>query len=545
MTRTITTIPATRRLHTGVPLSQTRVKNVAGYARVSTDHDDQVTSYQAQVDYYTRYITEHSGWELAGIYTDEGITGTSTKKRAGFQTMVADALAGKIDLIVTKSVSRFARNTVDSLTTVRTLKEHGVEVYFEKENIWTFDAKGELLITIMSSLAQEEARSISENVTWGHRKRFADGKVTIPFGRFLGYDKGEDGNLVINEKEAITVRYIYSMFLEGLSLTAIATRLTAEGHRSPGGNKNWPLGTLRSILTNEKYKGDALLQKSYTADFLTKRQIANQGEVPQYYVTGNHEAIINPAVWDFVQAELAAITKGRRSASRQRTFSGKIRCGQCGSWYGSKTWHAGSKYEKRVWRCNHKYDGGSICATPHLSDQQIQAAFVEAVRRMLAEHGEVDELLEDALLAELDTTDLRLQADRISAQAATVGEAIEKLIATNARVAQNQADYQQRFDKLSTEHTDLLQQHATILAEITDRQNRLNAYQHYKLNIAELDESHVEFTPYLWHTLTDHAEVDTGGAITFTFRDGSQSIGDPVSANSRMSHSAQPSPLRT
>lgn len=522
MTRTVTTIPATRRLHTGAPLSQTRAKNVAGYARVSTDHDDQVSSYQAQVDYYTRYITDHSGWELAGIYTDEGITGTSTKKRAGFQAMVTDALAGKIDLIVTKSVSRFARNTVDSLTTVRTLKEHGVEVYFEKENIWTFDAKGELIITIMSSLAQEEARSISENVTWGHRKRFADGKVTLPFSRFLGYDRGEDGNLVINELEAVTVRYIYSMFLEGLSLTAIAKHLKAEGHLSPGGNQNWPLGTLRSILTNEKYKGDALLQKSYVADFLTKRQITNQGEVPQYYVTGNHEAIINPAVWDFVQAELAAIKKGRRSASRQRTFSGKIRCGQCGSWYGSKTWHAGSKYEKRVWRCNHKYDGGSVCTTPHLSDQQLQVAFVEAVREMLAERGGVDGVLEAELLAELDTTDLRLQADRISAQAATVGDAIEKLIATNARVAQNQADYQHRFDTLSAEHTDLLQQHGIILAEITDLQNRLSAYQHYKLNLAELETSRIEFTPYLWHTLTDHAQVTADGMITFVFRDGSE-----------------------
>ena len=160
------------------------------------------------------------------VYTDEGITGTSTTKRAGFQQMVSDALAGKIDLIITKSVSRFARNTVDSLTTVRALKEKGVEVYFEKENIWTFDAKGELLITIMSSLAQEEARSISENVTWGHRKRFADGKVTVPFSRFLGYDKGEDGNLVVNPEQAALVRRIYDMFLDGMSIGSIARTLT-------------------------------------------------------------------------------------------------------------------------------------------------------------------------------------------------------------------------------------------------------------------------------------------------------------------------------
>lgn len=311
MARTVTAIPATRRLHTSTPLGQATIRKVAGYARVSTDHEDQVTSYQAQVDYYTRYITDHAGWQLAGIYTDEGITGTSTKHRAGFQAMVADALAGKIDLIITKSVSRFARNTVDSLTSVRQLKDAGVEVYFEKENIWTFDAKGELLITIMSSLAQEEARSISENVTWGHRKRFADGKVTVPFSRFLGYDRGEDGNLVINEEQAKLVRYIYTLYLDGGSLTGIAKQLQAEGHKTASGNPNWSARQVRNILTNEKYKGDALLQKSYITDFLTKKQVKNEGEVPQYYVTGNHEPIIAPAVWDFVQAELTAPRHGQ------------------------------------------------------------------------------------------------------------------------------------------------------------------------------------------------------------------------------------------
>ncbi|MCK7662813.1 recombinase family protein [Corynebacterium sp. CCM 9185] len=197
-----------KRLFTGQSLDQPVIRKVAGYARVSTDHEDQVTSYEAQVDYYTGYITNHSGWQLAGIYTDEGITGTSTKKREGFQNMVTDAVACKIDLIITKYVSRFARNTVDSLTTVRQLKDAGVEVYFEKETIWTFDAKGELLITIMSSLVQEEARAISENVTWGHRKRFADGKVTVPFTNFLGYDRSEDGNLVVNPEQDATVRLI-------------------------------------------------------------------------------------------------------------------------------------------------------------------------------------------------------------------------------------------------------------------------------------------------------------------------------------------------
>lgn len=186
----VTVIPATRNFHTGIRKDAVVQKKTAGYARVSTDSEEQQTSYEAQVDYYTNYIKNNPEWEFVGVYTDEGISATGTKHRDGFNQMIQDALDGKIDLIVTKSVSRFARNTVDSLTTVRKLKEKGVEVYFQKENIYTLDSKGELLITIMSSLAQEESRSISENVTWGQRKRFADGKVSIAYSSFLGYQKG-------------------------------------------------------------------------------------------------------------------------------------------------------------------------------------------------------------------------------------------------------------------------------------------------------------------------------------------------------------------
>ena len=210
----ITKIPASISRYTSAPIDAPVKRKVAAYARVSTDNEEQLTSYAAQISYYTDYINGREDWEFVKVYTDEGISGCSTKRREGFQAMVADALAGKIDLIITKSVSRFARNTVDSLTTIRSLKEHNVECYFEKENIWTFDGKGELLLTIMSSLSQEEARSISENVTWGQRKRFADGKVSLAYSRFLGYDKGADGKMVINPEQAETVRLIYGLFLE-------------------------------------------------------------------------------------------------------------------------------------------------------------------------------------------------------------------------------------------------------------------------------------------------------------------------------------------
>ena len=282
------------------------------------------------------YIQSREDWEFVGLYSDEGVSATSTRHREGFNKMVEDALDGKIDLIITKSVSRFARNTVDSLSTIRKLKDNGTECYFEKENIWTFDSKGELLITIMSSLAQEESRSISENCTWGMRKRFADGKVTVPFGRFLGYDRGEDGNLVVNEEQAKIVREIYGLFLQGRSPYQIAKILTEKGIPTPGGKKVWGKAVVESILTNEKYKGDALLQKVYTVDFLSKKKKVNEGEVPKYYVEGNHQAIIPPAVFDNVQVLMQSRGKGNGRNSCVSIFSSKIRCGDCGSWYGSK-----------------------------------------------------------------------------------------------------------------------------------------------------------------------------------------------------------------
>ena len=218
--------------------------------------DEQFTSYEAQIDYYTSCIKNHSDWEFVKVYTDEGISGLNTKKRDGFNEMIFDALAGKIDLIITKSVSRFARNTVDSLVTIRKLKDKGVEVYFEKENIWTFDSKGELLLTIMSSLAQEESRSISENVTWGQRKRFSYGKVSSPYKHFLGYERGENKGdpPVVNEEQAKLVRRIYHLFMSGKTTGGIARILTEENITTPSGKQVWQPTTIESILKNENIK---------------------------------------------------------------------------------------------------------------------------------------------------------------------------------------------------------------------------------------------------------------------------------------------------
>lgn len=387
--RVVRTIPATVNRFTSTPINSRRKRRVAGYARVSTDMEEQVSSYEAQVKYYTDYIKSRSDWEFAGFYSDSGITGTSTAHREGFKKMVADALDGKIDLIITKSVSRFARNTVDSLSTIRKLKENGTECYFEKENIWTFDGKGELLLTIMSSIAQEEARSISENCIWGQRRRFAAGKVSVPFKSFLGYDRGGDGNLVVNEEQARLVCRIYGMFLQGRSAYAIAKILTEEGIPSPAGKATWYASTVNSILTNEKYKGDALLQKTYTVDFLTKKKKINNGEVPQYYVKNNHEAIVDESIFDMAQKLIKGAKKGKNRQSSVSIFSGKIKCGECGSWYGPKVWHSNDKYRRTVWQCNHKFDNEKKCCTPHLDEKMIKQIFVSAMNELIVSREQI------------------------------------------------------------------------------------------------------------------------------------------------------------
>lgn len=269
--------------------------------------------------------------------------------------MISDALDGKINLIITKFVSRFARNTVDSLSTIRLLKEHDVEVYFHKENIFTFDSKGELMISILSSLAQEESRSISENVTWGQRKRFADGKVSLPYSSFLGYRKGADGLSEIVPEEEEIVRYIYRRFIAGLTPYKIAAELTAQGVLTPAGKEKWASRTIKSILTNEKYKGDALLQKKFTVDFLTKKQKINEGEVPQYYVENSHPAIIDPLEFDIVQEEFLRRENAGKKYSSTSIFASKMICGDCGSYFGAKVWHSNSKYRRVIYQCNSKF----------------------------------------------------------------------------------------------------------------------------------------------------------------------------------------------
>ena len=291
--------------------------------------------------------------------------------------------------------------------------------FFKKENIWTLDSKGELLITIMSSLAQEESRSISENVTWGHRKRFQDGKIYMPYGNFLGYNRGPDGKPVINPKQAEIVRRIYRQYLEGMSIPQIAASLDADGIPTPMRRAKWSHTT---ILTNEKYKGDALLQKRFTVDFLTKQRKANEGEVPQYYVTGSHPAIIDPETWELVRYELA---KNTNQGRRERAFTGMVYCTHCGSAYGSKTWHSTDKYLAIVGQCNQKFAVPHPKKMPVLRDSQLQTIFQTALGQLIDQRGLIDWKLLQTVLT--DTSELETQAAEQAAEIEIATKLIGKL----------------------------------------------------------------------------------------------------------------------
>ena len=360
-------------------------RKVVGYARVSTEKDEQFSSYEAQIEYYTNLIKSHDDWIFTGIYTDEGISGTSTKNRLGFQKMIKDALKGKFDLIITKSISRFARNTLDSLMAIRKLKEAGVEIYFEKENIWTLDSKGELLITIMSSIAQEESRSISMNVTWGIRQSMKQGKAYVPYKVFLGYDKGPNGEMIINEEQAKVVRMIYGYAMQKRSAYQIA-KIMEEKHIpfSPGVYK-WHTSTVRSILTNEKYKGDALRQKTYTADYLSKEKIRNKGDVPQYYIHNHHPAIISEDIFDRLQESLKTNKDNNYRRSKNYLFSKRIVCPYCGNYYGPSTWLSSSGTPLTIWRCNSKYkkETQRSCISPSLKEEYITQFLIKEINRLI------------------------------------------------------------------------------------------------------------------------------------------------------------------
>ncbi len=367
------------------------IKKVAAYCRVSSDHIEQKTSYDAQIDEYTKRIKSNPDWEFVGIYADEAKTGTNTKNRLEFNRMIFDCERGNIDLILTKSISRFARNVEDSIRTVRKLKSYGVEVFFEKENISSLDGKSDMLFSILASVAQEESRNISDNCTWGIRKKMRDGVPIVNHNRFLGYDKDENGELVINEEEAKTVRYIFNRYLEGVGYKTIARELEAKGCLTGAGKTKWHDSTIRGILENEKYYGELLQQKTVTVDYLTHKRVDNKGQMEQFLIKENHQPIVSKEIWLAVKkkreekflATSGSDTNKERYASKY-AFSGKLICSNCGSTLKRRTWNARTPSERIVWQCNDYIDKGKrTCDLRAVGDLTIKRAFVDLYNGIL------------------------------------------------------------------------------------------------------------------------------------------------------------------
>lgn len=402
MSKNITVIPARRKVGNAVNKEEKPKLRVAAYCRVSTDSDEQATSYETQMEHYTSYIQRNPEWEFAGIFADDGISGTNTKKREEFNRMIEECMAGHIDMIITKSISRFARNTLDCLKYIRLLKEKNISVFFEKENINTMDSKGEVLLTIMASLAQQESESLSKNVKLGLQFRYQNGEVQVNHNRFMGYTKDENGHLIIVPSEAEVVKRIYLEYLQGSSLKQIGESLEADGILTAAGKAKWRSETIKKILKNEKYIGDALLQKTYTVDVLTKKRVQNNGIVPQYYVENNHEPIIPRDLYMQVQEEMlrrANMHSGEKM--KKRVYSSKyalssiVYCSKCGDIYRRIAWNNRGKHSI-VWRCVNRVEHGPDCCNARtVKEEDLQNAVVNAINQTIGDRDEMFDILEE------------------------------------------------------------------------------------------------------------------------------------------------------
>ncbi len=386
-------IPASMRENAGRK-NTVRKLRVAAYCRVSTEEEEQQGSFEIQKLYYTEKINSTPEWEIAGIYADDGISGVHTKKRDGFNQMIQDCKKRKIDLILTKSISRFARNTLDSIQYVRILKQMGIAVVFEKENINTATMNSEMILTVLSAFAQAESESISQNVARGKRMGYKHGKFAFPYGRIIGYRKGADGKPEIIPEQAEIIRLIFNSYLQGDSLQSIKAKLETADALTARGNTAWSAQSIQRILQNEKYCGDVLLQKTFTEDVLTGVHKKNTGQLPQYYIENYHEGIVSKQMFREVQAEIAR--RNSKSAANQRkrrrgrynskyALTERLVCGGCGSPYKRVTWNIHGR-KQIVWRCVNRIEYGTkFCgSSPSIPEEKLHRAILKAVQDLAA-----------------------------------------------------------------------------------------------------------------------------------------------------------------
>jgi Site-specific recombinases, DNA invertase Pin homologs len=529
-TKKVTVIPANPQM-TEKDIRKQHLR-VAPYCRVSTNSEEQHESYTAQIEYYTEKIAAQPDWTMVDMFADEGKTATSTKKRKDFLRMIKACEKGKVDLVITKSVSRFCRNTLDGLDYVRKLKRMGVGILFEKENVNTLHMDNEMILTFMMSQAQAESESMSGNIRWGHRKNFKDGKVYYHYAGFMGYRRGEDGLPEIDDEEAEIVRRIFSRYLVGHSVSKIIADLEADGIKTVRGKESWNDRVVRNMLRNEKYIGDALLQKTFIADLFTHQSKKNNGELPQYYVHDCHPAIIDKMTFQRVQEELARRSSLRKVSSNAKTelakYSGKyvlseiLSCGNCGSPYRRTTWTR-PEGKKIVWRCINRLEHGKkFCKdAPTMEEGTIHAAVVAAMNDRFSQ-STVKALLKDSILSALSGSGDGMSLAAIDSKLAELRTKQFHLLQLAAAVGADSTLYDEDLNQISMEFSTLVAKRAEIEKTQRDISQADNRAEQIAAELDSADIGVTQFDEVSVRQLISAVRVMSKDKLLVCFKDGTE-----------------------
>ena len=507
-------------------------RRVAAYCRVSTDSEEQLTSYTNQKKVYTEMIAAKSEWEFAGLYADEGISGTRADKRPQFQKMINDCLSGKIDYIITKSVSRFARNTVDCLDHVRMLRARGIGIYFEEQNIDTLQIDSELYLVIYAGFAQSESESISKNITWSVRKKFEEGTPVFMYKRFLGYKKGADGEPEIVPSEVAIVERIFNLYLAGETVDKISKMMQAENYDIPGKSISFSKGMIMNMLSNERYCGDAILQKSVTIDCIEKKRKKNTGEAPMYYVQNNHPAIIDRVTFNKVQEELARRkTKTPGSAKSSITSTGKysrytltdvLICGNCGTRYRRVTWSRNG-VKRIVWRCISRLDyGKKYCSdSPTIMEDKLQEAIVRAVNKFNEQDNATYKALMRATISEaLGLNGDPEEVDMLERKVEALNNKMLALVNESVSSGDGIEAHESEFMTLSQE-TELLKQRIAAIQESTAKDNgEQSRIEQIQAIISERESKCMEYDDAIVRQMVECIKVYPDGKLGIIFGGG-------------------------
>ncbi len=528
--RKVTVIPADPK-HNQKDIRKQRLR-VAPYCRVSTNSEEQLDSYQAQIEYYTEKIAAQQEWTMVDMFADEGKTATSTKKRKDFLRMIKACEKGKVDLIITKSVSRFCRNTLDGLDYVRRLKRMGVGVFFEKENVNTLYMDNEMILTFMMSQAQAESESMSGNIRWGHRKNFKDGKVYFHYAGFLGYRRGENDLPEIDPEEAEIVRRIFSRYLIGHSVAKIIADLEADGIKTARGHKKWNDGVIRGMLRNEKYMGDALLQKTYIADLFTRQTKKNTGELPQYYVENSHPAIIDRLTFQRVQEEMARRSSLKKVSAAAKTelakYSGKyvltelLSCGNCGSPYRRVTWSR-PEGRKIVWRCINRLENGKkFCKdAPTLEESRIHTAVVSAMNEMFSLKS-MKAILQDSIRTTLTPKGGETSLAAIDSRLSELREQQYRLLQLAAAVGADSTQYDEELKKVSMEFSALVAKRSELEKNKQDTEQADERVEQLAAELESMDTGIATFDEVTVRQLISAITVLSEEKLLIRFKDGTE-----------------------